>query len=205
MLPTLWDEFGLTWECLAHFLPLPSFCFYLKLAGKFQWALKALWAAGLDFNFVEQEGAHLTPNQSHHVHQLLGSLVTSGAEEGKESVTFSLFVLKISRRIKSLGSHLLLPFPIILASFLSFLCFPVRRPPALQAVLCYVLICMRMHLATFYVCWVVQETLTHVHVLSLTHTRFNFGFLIHQMGMIFQRKLSWGLLYFSEKTVCQSK
>lgn len=107
-------------ECLAHFLPLPSFCFYLKLAGKFQWALKALWAAGLDFNFVGQEGAHLTLNQSHHVHQLLGSLVTSGAEEGKESVTFSLFVLKISRRIKSLGSHLPLPFPIILASFLSF-------------------------------------------------------------------------------------
>lgn len=202
-------------ECLAHFLPLPSFCFYLKLAGKFQWALKALWAAGLDFNFVGQEGAYLTLNQSHHVHQLLGSLVTSGAEEGKESVTFSLFVLKISRRIKSLGSHLPLPFPIILASFLSFFCFPVRRPPALQAVLCYVLICMRMHLATFYVCWVVQETLTHVHVLSLTHTRFNntgtllhffnFGFLIHQMGVIFQRKLSWGLLYFSEKTVCQSK
>lgn len=147
-----------------------------------------------------QEGAHLTPKQSHHVHQLLGSLVTSRAEEGKESVTFSLFVLKISR-IKSLGSHLPLSFPIILASFLSFLCFPVRRPPALQAVLCYVLICMRMHLATFYVCWVVQKnTVTHVHVLSLTHTRFNnmdtllhffnFGFLIHQMGMIFQRKLS---------------
>lgn len=153
---------ALTWECVLHFPLLPSFCFYLKHAGKLQWVLKALWAVDLDFNFVGQEGAHQwlrAPKQNYHVYQLLGSLLTSGAERGRKGVTFPLFVPKILGRIKSLGSHLPLLFPSILASSLLCLCFPSRRPPAPQAVLCYVLICMRMHLAIFYVCRVVQRTL----------------------------------------------
>lgn len=148
---------ALTWECVLHFPLLPSFCFYLKHAGKLQWVLKALWAVDLDFNFVGQEGAHQwlrAPKQSYHVYQLLGSLLTSGAERGRKSVTFPLFVPKILGRIKSSGSICLSSSHLYLC-----LCFPSRRPPAPQAVLCYVLICMRMHLATFYVCRVVQRTL----------------------------------------------
>lgn len=143
--PVRWDGVALTWECLPHVPPLPSFCFYLKHAGKFQWVLKALWAVDLDFNFVGQEGVHQwlwAPKQSYHVYQLLGSLVTSGAEKGKKCVTFPLFVPRIWGRIKSLGSHLPLLFSSILASFL----LGGHRIPKLFFVLCsYVCACIWLH------------------------------------------------------------
>jgi hypothetical protein len=117
--------------------------------------------------------------------------------EREETCHISSIRTQDFRRIKSLGSHLPLLFPSILASFLLFLCFPPRRPPDPQAVLCYVLIYMRMHLATFYMCWVVQRTLQPCasNNTDILFHLFSLGFLIYQMGLILQQKLLRSIIF----------
>ena len=94
---------------------------------------------------------------------------------------------------------LFLSFPL----FLFFLFPSFLGGHQLHAVLCYVLICMRMHLSTFCMCRIVERTSargTQIQILSLTNTScknrgklfnlFSLSFFICQMGMIFCKKSS---------------
>lgn len=116
----------------------------------------------------------MAPKKSHYVHQLLGSSMTFGAcgREGKCHSSLCVY-LRFQERIKSLEYlNVCLSFPVLSTFPLISLSFPPRRPPASHAVLCYVLIYMRMHLGTFCACCVVERTLAHgtqIHILSLMH------------------------------------